>query len=301
VDPELLEANIAMFQGLRVRVLALINALPLAKQREEASIWLLACAQDSIEERNQHLRTLVESFPEGHYGRMAKNTLDEEDRFAAALRPRHSNLLVQVFGVPWWVLLPLFAVILVIAYAIFVTVTGVSGVSKVSSATRTPAIDPTYGVVIPPDLSVTVPPGGSFSAEYGQGLLRVVAIENDSRRVIAPSGNGTTPYGMATPVKGARFYALRVNFECRLSICKTPPEADLAVKLADGNLAPLRPNVLVPDGQGLSSVAQGVRTEGWIVFEVPQAARVSALVITPHAMNSAQQPQPITITLPPPS
>jgi hypothetical protein len=122
---------------------------------------------------------------------------------------------------------------------------------------------------------VTPLPAGSAVVSYPQGVLQVTAREDYSTRVATLDGRELTP------VPGARFYALEVIFECRQGICGTPPQAQVSVRLDDGVVLPARDGVGLLGGRVLQPIAQGRATTGWLVFELPETARVVGLELLP--------------------
>jgi hypothetical protein len=115
----------------------------------------------------------------------------------------------------------------------------------------------------------------AYTARYPQGILQVTAIEDQSERVI-DSDTGE----VLTPIPGARFYALNVVFECRGGICDAPPQANLTLQLDDGSRIQPRVGVQIAGATGLSPIALGRTTNGWVVFEVPSITPVAALVVS---------------------
>src|SRR6185369_13214383 len=102
------------------------------------------------------------------------------------------------------------------------------------------ALVPTSGVPANlPDLSQTLAPD-QYVARYPQGILNVLALENASQRVLKNADES-----LATPIAGARFYALKLNFECRGGICDQPPEARITVALDDGTQLEPRPGLSI--------------------------------------------------------
>jgi hypothetical protein len=139
-----------------------------------------------------------------------------------------------------------------------------------------------------PDSSQTLVPD-QYSARYPQGILNVLALENASQRVIK-NADGS----LATPIAGARFYALRLNFECRGGICDQPPEAKITVVLDDGTQLEPRPSLSISGETPLQAVALGRTTVGWVVFEIPLVSTVKSLVVAPRVAGDFE---PITIGL----
>jgi hypothetical protein len=118
------------------------------------------------------------------------------------------------------------------------------------------------------------PLSGVSRANYAGGILQVIAVEDDAQRIVGPDG------AQLTPVPGARFFAVELAFECRIAICQNPPEAAIALRLADDSLIAPEERAFIQNETSLSPVALGVTTRGWLVFEIPSIVAVSTLDIT---------------------
>jgi hypothetical protein len=289
VDARLIKANIALFKGERAETLRFlqeyVEEFGFSLERDPDAplvLWLDAQAQTERDERLRRLRHLVNSVPSGnHYSQLAQNYLYEEARLT-----EHSRGGFDLSG--WRVAL------LVVMVGLLV----LGGAALLNS--RTPAQTPTPPSPTPPaptaihlpDLSQALV-ADSFTANYPHGVLQVTALEEDSRRVI-----DSRDQTLATPVPGARFYALSLVFECRGGICNKPPEAQLQLQLDNGDLLPIRENASIAGQPMLQPIALGRTTAGWVVFEVPLISSVKALVVSAPDPTSADAFAPVTIALP---
>lgn len=320
MNPTLIKANIALFNGSRAEARRLLGdyqaqagAAPAA---EEATLvqWLGAQAQDSRDARVEGLRKLLQTAPpDDPYARLATQYLADEQRAEEAAatdtvpeageapQPKARAIL----GVPFWKA-GAFALVGVIAGIIAMTIFGggsvASGPSVVTVPTTAPGTTPA-GTPLP-DRSTPIP-GELHQTTYPDGILQVTRIEDDSQRIVDQQNN------VATPVAGTRFVALKLLFECRGGsggICRQPPEATVALLLDDlVTLAPRRSDVTVAGEGTFRQVAQGNTTDGWAVFEVPESRGVGSLAVFPTRPEATpengqdQQPQYIpllTITEP---
>ena len=90
-----------------------------------------------------------------------------------------------------------------------------------------------------------------------------------------------------SPAEGARFLAVLINFQCALPVCNQPPEADLALLLADDKITASfnyssRPFFIDEPPSEFDRIASGKSIRLWFVFEVPRITSPKALlVITP--------------------
>lgn len=313
MNPTLIKANIALFNGSRAEARRLLREYEAqtagAPEAEDAPLvlWLSAQAQDNREARVEGLRKLLASAPATDpYARLANQYLADEEKAEVEAAtttvadsdgettPRRGGGLL---GVPWWKagVFTLAGVIIgVIVMTLFPSGAG-SGTSVVQLPTAAPG---TPGVVAQgtplPDLSTPIPPE-LHQTSYPRGILQVSRIEDGTQRAADQRG---TPL---TPVQGARFVALKLVFECREGICQRPPEANLALFLDDGSAAPQVPDAGVAGEELLQSVAQGSATTGWVVFAVPDTRSPLALAVLPFeplaTPENNQNPEPQLIPL----
>ncbi len=294
MDTRLIKANIALFKGERAETLRFLQeyvaevGFSLDSDPDAPLVmWLDAQAQTERDERLRRLRILVNSVPAGnHYAQMAQNILSEEERLG---RPENAHQTL-IFGFSPRLIAPLAMLGVLLVVGAGVLLSNQSPGQSTTSDNPTAAPSPT--VLNLPDLSQALV-ADSFSAHYPRGVLQVLALEEDSKRVI-----DTREQTLATPVPGARFYALSLTFECRGGICNEPPEARLALQLDNGDLIPVRENASIAGQPTLQPIALGRTTVGWVVFEVPLVSSVKALVVSPPDPTSDQVFDPVTIALP---
>jgi hypothetical protein len=292
LDARLIKANIALFKGERAETLRFlqeyVDEFGFSLERDPDAplvMWLDAQAQTERDERIRRLRILVNSVPaDSLYSQLAQQYLYEEDRLTA---PASTGFELGGVGRA--------ALFLVVGGAlalggVALLNNGQPAQPAVAGATLTPSPAPT--ALNLPDLSQALV-ADSFTANYPRGVLQVTALEEDSKRVI-----DTLEQTLATPVPGARFFALNLVFDCRGGICNEPPEAQLALQVDNGDLIPVRENASIAGQPTMQPIALGRTTTGWVVFEVPLISTVRALVVSPPDPNSDQAFQPVTIALP---
>lgn len=289
MDARLIKANIALFKGERAETLRFLQeyvaefGFSLDSDPDAPLVmWLDAQSQTERDERIRRLRILVTSVPAGnYYGQLAQNYLYDEERLSRpADAPRRlSGGRIAVLAVA--------GVVLALA-AVGLLSNQTPPPTALQNATASPA--PT--ALNLPDLSQALV-ADSFTAHYPRGVLQVTALEEDSKRVI-----DTREQTLATPVPGARFFALSLVFECRGGICDQPPEALLSLQVDNDDLIPVRDNASIAGQPTLQPIALGRTTNGWVVFEVPLISSVKALVVSPSDPTSSTAFDPVTIPLP---
>lgn len=295
MDARLIKANIALFKGERAETLRFlqdyVDEFGFSLERDPDAplvMWLDAQAQAEREERIRRLQILVNSIPVGnHYQQLAQNYLAEEERLGQRVRSLGGGGLGEM------------SVGKAALFLVIGAILALGGAALISSRTagQTPAISTVTAAPAPtalnlPDLSQALV-ADSFSAHYPRGVLQVTALEEDSKRVM-----DSREQTLATPVPGARFYALSLIFECRGGICDQPPEAQLSLQLDNGDLIPVRENASIAGQPTLQPIALGRTTAGWMVFEVPVISSVRALVVSPPDPTSETAFEPLTIPLP---
>ncbi len=294
MDARLIKANIALFKGERAETLRFLQEYVeefgfSVESDPDAPLvmWLDAQAQTEREERIRRLRILVGSVPAGNlYRQLAQNYLADEDQLGG-----HENLRGFSFGdlsAGKIALIVVFVGVLVLGGGLLIS----SSLSAQTATTTAATVAPTATALNLPDLSQPLV-ADSFTAHYPRGVLQVLAVEEDSKRVM-----DTKEQTLATAVPGARFYALSLSFECRGGICDQPPEATLSLQVDNGDLIPIREDASIAGQPTLQPIALGRTTTGWIVFEVPLVSAVKALVVAPPDPTSPQAFDAITINLP---
>ena len=300
MNPTLIKANIALFNGSRAEARRLLNdyqaetaGAPIA---DEATLvqWLTAQAQDSRDARVEGLRKLLETAsPSDPYARLASQYLADEQKAEVAAKTdtvsedgsaapaRRRGIL----GVAWWKA-GTFALAGVIVGVILMTLFG--GGSGGTAVAQVPTLRPgTVATAVPgtpvPDLSTPIPPE-LHQTDYLRGTLQVSRMEDNSLRVVDEQGNPISP------VTGTRFMALKLVFECGQGTCTNPPEAALAVVLDDLSAEPRRDNARIAGETVLEPVGEGFSTNGWVVFQVPDARTVLSLGVVPNELEATLAP-----------
>jgi hypothetical protein len=288
MHPTLIKANIALLEGQPSEVQRLLQ-----EYRNEAApnphpdlplvLWLDAHSRSTPEAIVEGLQTLVSRVaPDNTYARMAQQYLQDEATYRSPAPPairRQPLLLAGLFT--------LVGVVVTLGLIALFNRAQPQPIISTDDTTQT-ALAPTAVVANLPDTSQTLAPD-QYTARYPQGILNVLALENASQRVIKNADDS-----LATPIAGARFYALQLNFECRGGICDQPPEARITVALDDGTQLEPRPGLSISGEPPLQAVALGRTTEGWVVFEIPLVSTVKSLVVAPRVAGDFE---PITIAL----
>jgi hypothetical protein len=285
MDARLIQANLALFKGEHAEVGRLLNEVRAERPPtdDEAALmrWLDAQIQLDRDERLRRLGALVASAPpDNTYARLAARYLAEEDAYRDRLAAVKTRSVTGVWK-------PL-AAVAAGALVIFLLMSAVLPNTQ-PQPTAAPIVTAAPTDVPPlPDRSQALV-ADSYTARYPAGILQITAVESDSARVMNANDTG------ATPVPGARFYALNVVFECRSGVCDAPPGAVLALQLDNGDLIKARDGLRIAGEKTLQPVALGRTTTGWVVFEVPLVTQVKALVISP--LESGPRFDPITLAL----
>lgn len=288
MHPTLIKANIALLEGQPSEVQRLLQ-----EYRSEAApnpdpdlalvLWLDAHSRSTPEAIIEGLQVLVSRVPpDVPYARMAQEYLQDDTAYRSPPPPairRQPLLLAGLFT--------LVGVVVTLGLiALFNRAQPQASINN--NDTSQTALAPTTVAANLPDLSQTLAPD-LYIARYPQGILNVLALENASQRVIK-----NVDGSLATPIAGARFYALRLNFECRGGICDQPPEARITVVLDDGTQLEPRVGLSISGEQPLQAVALGRTTVGWVVFEIPLVSTVKSLMVAPRVTGDFE---PITIAL----
>ena len=313
MNPTLIKANIALFNGSRAearRLLAEYQAQVGANPPpDEATLvqWLTAQAQDSREARVAGLRQLLQTAPPTDpYAKLASQYLADEEKAEIAAKTDTVNedgtpapaKRSGILGVAWWKAAAfLFAGVIVgvVVMSLFGGGSG-TGTAVAQQPTRPAGQVATQPPGTPaPDLSTPIPPE-LHQTEYLRGTLQVSRLEDNSQRVVDDRGNPLNP------VTGTRFMALKLLFECGQGTCENPPEAALAVVLDDLSAEPRLDNARIAGETVLEPVGEGFSTNGWVVFQVPDARTVLSLGVVPFELEATlapnETPEPLIIPLP---
>ncbi|MBA3868428.1 MAG: hypothetical protein H0X30_04690 [Anaerolineae bacterium] len=288
MHPTLIKANIALLEGLPSEAQRYLHQYrsedaPNPDPDLAISLWLDAHSRSTPEAVIEGLQELVSRVPpDDSYARMAQEYLQDEAAYRSPAPPAIRRRPLVLAG-----LFTLVGVVVTLGLIALFNRAQPQPINN-NDTTQT-ALAPTAVVAANlPDTSQTLVPD-QYTARYPQGILNVLALENASQRVVKNSDGS-----LATPIAGARFYALRLNFECRGGICDQPPEARITVALDDGTQLEPRAGLSISGEQPLQAVALGRTTVGWVVFEIPLVSTVKSLVVAPRVAGDFE---PITIAL----
>lgn len=314
MNPTLIKANIALFNGSRAEARRLLGEYQAqtgsTPDPDEVTLvqWLTAQAQDSRDARVDGLRKLLETAPPSDpYARLASQYLADEQKAEIAAKTdtvsedgspapsRRSGVL----GVAWWKAAAFVFAGVIVGVIVMTLFSGGPGASTAAAQVATP--QPGGQATLPagtplPDLSTPIAPE-LHQADYLRGTLQVSRIEDDSQRVVDDRG------ASLTPVTGTRFVALKLVFECGQGTCDNPPEAALAVVLDDLSAEPLVQGAQIAGETVLEPVGQSFSTNGWVVFQVPDAREVLSLGVVPLETEATLAPNetPETLIIPLPN
>lgn len=265
LHPTLIRANVALFAGDYAEVRRLLTDYRSegggAAEHAPMALWLDAHAQHEPDERLRRLEALLTVVPPDNvYGRLAQTIIDLEQPAQIAPTPRLGR-----------------RGIVLIAILAIVTIGGLLALLN-RRAPETIAQIPPTATAVPtaaplPDRSRPLT-ADQYVARYTGGTLQVTAVEDNALRVVDADGV------QVQPVPGARFFAVELAFECRIAICRQPPEAAIGLRLADDSLIEARTTVFIQNQRQLNAVALGVTTRGWVVFEIPSIVAVSGIQVT---------------------
>lgn len=310
MNSTLIKANIALFNGSRAEARRLLRDYEAqmggTPEAEDASLvlWLTAQAQDSRDGRVEGLRRLLASAPANDpYARLANQYLADEEKAeveaatatvseeGGPAAPRRRGIL----GVAWWKAIAFAGVGVVLGVIVMTLFQPGGGPRVVTAPTAVPGTSGAVAQGTPlPDLSTPIPPE-LHQTTFPRGILQVSRIEDGSQRIADRNNN------LIGPVTGTRYIALKLVFECRQGTCSRPPEANLSLFLDDGSMAGQLTDVGVAGEPPLEPVGENFTTDGWVVFQVPDARDALALAVLPFqpaaTPESGQDPQPQLIPL----
>lgn len=305
MHPLLIKANIALFNGARSEARRLLDEyraeVPGAKPTPMV-LWIEAQAQDSHEARLERLQLLVETAgANDYYARQAQAFIDDESRYSGKPARGSGSRTASLAGVPLWKA-ALFAIVGAAAsFVIFTALDPAQPAPPVQPAAENGGVtsaDATLGIVAAeplnlPNRSVTVDNPDNFIAQYPQGILQITAYEDNSERAA-----NIRELVVLNPTTGARFYAVKLLFECRAELCQNPPEASLSLELESGSEINAMQGVAVHGEPLLQPIARGRSSSGWVVFEIAEDSVPARLIITPAGSAALETPQPVFIELP---
>jgi hypothetical protein len=310
VNPTLIKANIALFNGSRAearRLLAEYQAQVGTPAPDEATLvqWLTAQAQDSRDARVAGLRELLQTAPPADpYAKLASQYLADEEKAEIAANTDTIDESGQpatgkrsgILGVAWWKAAAFLFAGVIFGVVVMSVFGGGGGTAVAQEPTRSAGqVTATPPGTLAPDLSTPIPPE-LHQTDYLRGTLQVSRLEDNSRRVVDDRGNPLSP------VTGTRFMALKLLFECGQGTCQNPPEAAMAVVLDDLSAEPRLDNARIAGETVLEPVGEGFSTNGWVVFQVPDARTVLSLGVVPFELEATlapnETPVPLVIPLP---
>ncbi len=308
MNPRLIRANIALFQGKRSetrRLLAEYAAEQPDARRNPMVLWLDAHSQPRQAERLSGLNSLVENAPpDDAYHRMAKNYLADEQHYAGLLDTTGQRRTIR----PWQIVAGIIVLAVVVIGFVLLGqgnpepepeldpgLIVVEEVTEEPTAAPTPTPSPTP-IVQPETQEIRLSDGTLPFAEYirSGGQITVRGVNPDLKTVLDARG------APQEPLEGATFYGLLLEFQCLLPICNTVPEANIYVRLSlDNSGVQATEGLFVAGEQPLSGrAAQGQTVQGWVVFELPRNNPPSDLVIWPFApAGSEERPAEIFVPL----
>jgi hypothetical protein len=303
LHPKLIKANIALFNGARTETRRLLDEYRSEAEDTKSTpmmMWLDAQAQDTRDGRIERLHTLLEESGENsRYARYARTYIEDERKYSDKPLPgsRGGNG-ISLLGVSAWKA-ALFAIVGgAMAFILFSAFNPGTGAGQIVT-TSPPGFATPGGAILGdlatplnlPNLSTPVAPE-LFQAQYDRGVLQVTSVEDNSQRAA-----DIRERVVLTPITGARFYALKLIFECRQGICANPPQARLSLELDDGANIPAMDNVGITGENLFQPVAEGRSTNGWVVFEIPVDSTPRRLVIIPASTEATETPTPVFIDL----
>lgn len=311
MDQKLIKANIALYNGSRSDARRLIDEYRAENPRPEPEmmptlLWLDALAQDDRTTRSEKLALLVEKGGKNNrYVEIAREQLAWEQKYADKNAPAEDVPVLPEGDAPpkrslpkvWGVDLKkvaVFAVIGILIGAVLWAMLGSrpAGTGETVNQIATNAVlSPTTAPTLAPDRSVRIDPV-QHEAEYDDGRLQISAYEDGSQRVGDLRGNPQSP------VAGTRFFAMHLIFECQNGgTCSQPPEVNLFALTDTGATIPPVADVGIIGEDLMQPVGSGSNTNGWVIFQVPQASQVNALVVAQPAPPGQDAPAPIVISL----
>lgn len=152
--------------------------------------------------------------------------------------------------------------------------------SAFQSQAAAAAVELTAQAAPRPTATITaIPPAKRASLSYPAGDFTAIRIENPTNRLVITAGgmNAGTP---AAPAVGAHYLALQFEFICRIALCENPPEAQVSLKLDDGNIVSYSSNYqpVLAEIPGPARISKDQMVSGWLVFEIPNQAQPAALL-----------------------
>jgi hypothetical protein len=301
MDENLRFANQSLVEGDRDRVLTITNRMIDGSE----VLWLKAHAVNDEEKRIERFNHIAKNG-HGTYADLANKIVRREQEYKRVLseppdyqfwkkgtwRERFQHLREKA---PWL----LWLLIIGAGFTVFLLVSLISKPSPPETAgevmvTPLPAEiqNPVSGEVenpaaqvvvdVKPTPSVTpLPPNRRGMVTYPAGSLAVYRLEMPTDRLVTYHSYGSES-PPATPPVGSRFVAVEFEFICKLPVCKSPPEAQVDLRLKSGQTISYESLSDIPkliEAPEFERVALNQKVNGWFVYEVPDLAIPDALIV----------------------
>ncbi len=286
-DP-VLEANQALLEGDREKVLRCLRET----SNSPEVMWLRAHAVETDQERIALLEQVVLT---GHpaYAPLAQAILERERQFEAELQqppdyqfwkqPTWRERLARLRQQRMWIIGIVLS--LLMTAALFASMAerdrqeAQAAALSLTQAAQAAALQPSPQItpVFTPTVTA-LPEALRPQVSYPAGQLWFVRWELPTGR---PVSMGGYDQALATPAVGAKFLAVQYKFICRQALCEAPPEAEVSLRLADGQEIRYRSldHPVLAGEPAARRVAQDQEVYGWLVFEVPDRSVPIALLL----------------------
>ena len=305
MNPRLIRANIALFQGKRSETRRLLEEYTAEQpdaRRSPIVLWLDAQSQPRQAERTSGLNTLVENAPpDDAYHRMAKNYLADEQHYAGLLDTTGKGRTIR----PWQIIAGIVAIGVVLAAFVLLgqanpqpaVILEEEETPTVEATEELPTPTPSPTPIVQNEVQVIRLPDGSLPfADYNRSGGQITVSGVDPALLAVVDARGVPQ----EPLTGATFYGLLLEFQCLMPICNNVPEAEIYIRLSiDGSGVQASDGLFVAGEQPLAGrAAQGQKVIGWVVFELPRNNPPSDLVVWPFApTGSDERPEEIVVPL----
>lgn len=277
MNDNLKKANQSLLEGDRDGVLDLLRNEPETPE----VMWLRANSVLPDDERQYLLRKLADE--DSRYSRLAREFLDREIKsqteldeppdYKFWLQPNYQKRIEKMHEFRMWII----GGILLLFLGVFGIVININYESEYDRQVESVRATQTAQTFF----------DGKQFAQYRDGTLSIIDVIDPVDTLDRPVTFGDTlddKFRPMTPAEGARFVAVLINFQCTMPICNEPPEADLALMLADDK--PTAPSnyssrlffIDEPPSE-FDRIASGKSIKLWFVFEVPRITSPKALLI----------------------
>ena len=301
MESQIKDANYALLEGDRDGVITILGG----RQDTVDALWLRAHASPDDTERSTLLHQVF-AHQDSTYAPLAADILRRETDFTRQLETPPGW---QFWKRPGWQPFTRFVSryrILVIILLIVLCAASIAGLTWLASQKKQNAalavslaetqqasalsLDYLESTATAPSPTNTLQPTPSFtkipqanrtSATYTAGRVSLAIIESPTSRPVIIASYGSDAY--ATPAAGAIFAAFQLEFTCGSSICTQPPEANVSLRLDNGNIIPYDPYTS-PTLAGQSIVSRAslaTPVDIWLVFEFSSQNTPVALILEP--------------------